>query len=50
MSNIYYWEKLAFSKLVEKVNFFGKKVWRNALTLKSKKVQGTFGETFILAV
>ena len=34
MSNIHYWEKLMFSKL----NFFGKKIWRNALALKSKKV------------
>ena len=28
----------------------GKKIWRNALTLKNKKVQGIFGETFILAL
>ena len=26
------------------------KIWRNALTLKGKKVQGIFRETFILAV
>ena len=26
------------------------KIWRNALALKGKKVQGIFGETFILAV
>ena len=25
MSNIYYWEKLTFSKLVGKVNFTGRK-------------------------
>ena len=31
-------------------DFLGKKIWRNALTLKSKKVQGIFGETFILAL
>ena len=32
----------------------GKKIWRNALALESKKVrkkvQGTFGKTFILAL
>ena len=31
-------------------NFLGKKIWRNALALKSKKVQGIFGETFILVL
>ena len=41
MSNIYYWEKLTFLKLVGKVN---------ALPLKSKKVLGIFGETFILGL
>ena len=46
MSNIYYWEKLTFSNFY----FLGKKTWRNALALKSKKVQGTFRETFILAL
>ena len=35
MSNIYYWEKLAFSKCT---------------TLKSKKVQSIFMATFILAL
>ena len=30
--------------------FLGKKIWRNALALKSKKIQGIFGETFILAL
>ena len=39
MSNVYYWHK-----------FLGKKIWRNALALKSQKVQGIFGETFILAL
>ena len=33
-----------------KSKFLGKKIWRNALPLKSKKVQGIFGETFILAL
>ena len=30
--------------------FLGKKIWRNAVTLKSKKVEGILGGTFILAV
>ena len=30
--------------------FLQKKIWRNAPALKSKKVQGIFGETFILAL
>ena len=38
MSKTYYGEKLMFLKLVGKVN------------LKSKKVQGLFGDTFILAL
>ena len=28
----------------------GKNIWSNALVLKSKKVQGVFGEMFILAL
>ena len=44
LSNIYYWEKQTFSKLL------GEKISRDALVLKSKKVQGIFGETFILAL
>ena len=28
----------------------GKKIWRNVQALKSKKVQGIFGKTFILAL
>ena len=31
-------------------NFIGKKIWRNAQPLKSKKVQGIFAEAFILAL
>ena len=46
MSNICYWEKLTFSKH----QFLGKEIWRNALTLKSKKVQGILGGTFIVAL
>ena len=36
-------------KTCRKSKFLGKKIWRNALALKSKKVQGIFRETFILA-
>ena len=46
MSNIYYWEKPTFSNF----GFLGEKIGRNALTLKSKKVQGIFRGTFILAL
>ena len=48
MSNIYYWEKLL--KTCRKSEFVGKKIWWNALALKSKKVPGIFGEVFILAL
>ena len=34
----------------QKFHFLGEKIWRNALALKSKMVQGIFGETFILAL
>ena len=37
-------------KTCRKSKFLGKKIWRNALALKSKKIQGIFGETFILAL
>ena len=36
-------------KTCRKSKFLGKKIWRNALALKSKKAQGIFGETFVLA-
>ena len=36
-------------KTCNKKKNFGKKIWRNALSLKSKKAQDIFGETFILA-
>ena len=49
ISNIYYWETLTFSKLVEKENLSERLIWRNALALESKKVQSKFGEKFILA-
>ena len=37
-------------KTCRKSKFLGKKVWRNALALKSKKVQGIFEKMFILAL
>ena len=37
-------------KTCQKSKFLRKKIWRNALALKSKKVQGIFGKTFILAL
>ena len=47
-----YWllRKTDVLKTFRKSKFLGKKIWRNALALKSKKVQGIFGETFILAL
>ena len=49
MSNIYHSEKLTLSELVEK-EISWKKIWRNAVALKDKKVQGIFWKTFILAL
>ena len=37
-------------KTCRKSKFFGKMIWRNALALKSRKVQGIFGKTFILGL
>ena len=37
-------------KTCRKSKFLGKKIGRNALALKSKKVQGIFGKSFILAL
>ena len=34
----------------QNLNFIGKKIWRNALTLNSKKVQSMLGGTFTLAL
>ena len=34
----------------QNINFLGKEIWENTLTLKSKKLQGILGETFILAL
>ena len=42
--------KTVVLKTCRKSKFFGKKIWRNARALKSKKVQGIFGKTFILAL
>ena len=50
MSNIYYW-KTDVLKTCRESKFPAKKnIWRNALALKSEKVQGIFGEKFILAL
>ena len=46
MLNIYYWEKLTSQNF----DFLGGNIWRNALVLKNKKVQGIFRETFISAL
>ena len=48
-SNTYYWENLK-TWHSQNFDFLGKKIWRNALTLKSKKVQDISGGTFILAL
>ena len=37
-------------KTCRKSKFLGKKIWRNGLALKSRKVQGIFGKKFILAL
>ena len=37
-------------KTSRKSKLLGKKIWRNALALESKKVQGIFGKKFILAL
>ena len=37
-------------KTCRKSKYLRKKIGRNALALKSKKVQGMFGKTFILAL
>ena len=49
MSDNYHWENEVL-KTCRKSKFLGKKTWRNALDLISKKVQGIFGETFILTL
>ena len=42
--------KIDVLKTCRKSKFLGKKIWRNILALKSKKVQGIFGKNFILAL
>ena len=42
--------KIVVLKTCWKSNFFRKKIWRTALALKSKKVQGVLRKTFILAL
>ena len=37
-------------KTCRKNKFLGKKIWRNSLALRSKKVQGILGKTFILVL
>ena len=37
-------------KTCRKSKFLGKNIWRNALALKSTKVQGIFGKILILAL
>ena len=46
----YVFKHLQLRKTYRKNEFLGKKIRRNALALKSKKVQGIFGKTFILAL
>ena len=43
-------KKTEVLKTCRKSKFLGKKMWRNALALKSKKVQGIFGKTIILVL
>ena len=37
-------------KTCRKIKFLGKKIWINAPALNSKKVQGIYGKTFVLAL
>ena len=39
-----------FGSIKEKKNRLVKKIWRNALVLKNKKVQGIFGKMIVLAL
>ena len=50
ISIIYCLEKNDVLKTCRESKFLEMKIWRNALDLKSKKVQVIFGETFILAL
>ena len=42
--------KLDVLRICWKSKFLRKKIWRTTLALISKKVQGIFGKTFILAL
>ena len=42
--------KIDFLKTYRISKFPGKKIWRDALASKGKKVQGIFGRTFILGL
>ena len=42
--------KVVFPKTSRKSKSLGNKFWRNPRALKSKKVQGIFGETFIFGI
>ena len=46
MSNIYYWQKLTFSKL----RFSQKENLKKCTNFDEQKVKGIFGETFIFAL
>ena len=48
--NIYYGENLTFSKFVRKVNLLGKKNWKKCTSFEKQKIQGIFGEMFILGL
>ena len=46
----FYLRKTDFLETCQKSKFLEKKILRNALDLKSKKVQGIFGKSFLLAL
>ena len=50
--NVKHWllRKTDVIKTCRTSKFLGKKIWRNALALKNKKVKRIFGEKFILAL
>ena len=51
MWNVYYNVTITdVLKTCRKSRFLGRKIWRNPLALKGKKVQGIFGERVILAL
>ena len=46
----FYLRKTNFLETYQKSKFLEKKILRNALDLKSKKVHGIFGKSFLLAL